>query len=87
MIFDNFLREKLWLITFLVLKKMMLEFLWDADETDLLRKDADKNGFFLLFLFKSFVKVLNLDKVCCFAIIKICVNLRLRDSESVLSAF
>ncbi len=72
---------------FFSIKKNDVGILWYADETDLLRKDADKNGFFILFLIHSFVKVLNFDKACCIDIIKICVNPRLRDSESVLSAF
>lgn len=37
-VFDKYLRDKLRLITFLVLKKMMLQFLWDTDETDSLSR-------------------------------------------------
>lgn len=44
-LFDNFLREKLWGITFLVLKKMMLRFLRTLMTRIRFREDADLRGF------------------------------------------
>lgn len=48
MVLDKFLREKLRLITFLVLKKMMLQFYGTLMRRIRYREDTDENGFYFL---------------------------------------